>query len=74
MKVLIKFNTCILCRDHNRIIKKGKRDKSRHTIKSMLIVQEKYQTSKMKAEEAIYLMDTNQVNRLNQGLPKLKLD
>ena len=37
----------------------------------MLIIQEKYQTSKMKAEEAIYLMDTNQVNRLNQGIYQL---
>ena len=70
----MKENTCTHCRDHNRIIKKGKRDKSSHKIKSMLIIQEKYQTSKMKAEEAIYFRDTDQLNRLNQGLPKLILD
>ena len=40
----------------------------------MLIIQEKYQTSKMKAEEAIYFMYTDQLNRLNEGLPKLILD
>ena len=40
----------------------------------MLIVQEKYQTSKMKAEETIEFMDTDQLNSLNQGLPKLILD
>ena len=68
----MKQNTCTICRDHNRIIKNGKRDKSIHKIKSMLIIQEKYQTNKMKAEEMIYFMDTDQLNHLNQGLPKLK--
>ena len=70
----MKQSTCTLCRDYNRIIKKGKRDKSSHKIKSMLIVQEKYQTNKMKAEETIEFMDTDQLNSLNQGLPKLILD
>ena len=70
----MKLNTCTLCRDHNRIIQKGKRDKSSHKIKSMLIIQGKYQTSKMKAQEAIHFTDTEQLNRLNQGLPKLILN
>ena len=40
----------------------------------MLIIQGKDQTRKMKAEEAIYFMDTDQLNRLNQGFRKLILD
>ena len=46
---------------------------SSNKIRSMSIIQGNDHTIKRREEETIYFMDTDQLNRLNQGPPKLIL-